>query len=196
MCPPSAGTIELDGLKVDSATATRKQSIALRRNLSFVFQNYALFANKMAQENISEALITVWKQSKPEANTRALEILEEIGLVEHANHYPSQPSGSQQQRIGIGRAMATQSQVILFDEPTSALDPEWLDEVLGLIKRLAELHHTMVIVTHEIEFARDIADRVIFMAEGKIIEQGPTDQLISNPKDPRTQRFLGRILRE
>ncbi len=150
----------------------------------------------MAQENISEALITVWKQSKPEANTRALEILEEIGLVEHANHYPSQPSGSQQQRIGIGRAMATQSQVILFDEPTSALDPEWLDEVLGLIKRLAELHHTMVIVTHEIEFARDIADRVIFMAEGKIIEQGPTDQLISNPKDPRTQRFLGRILRE
>jgi putative amino-acid transport system ATP-binding protein len=192
---PTQGVIQVGELSVDSATATQKQIMGLRRNLSFVFQNYALFANKTALENISEALITVWKRPKEQALAQARAIIDDIGLSDRANHYPSQLSGGQQQRIGIGRAMATPSQAILFDEPTSALDPEWVDEVLGLIKKLAEKRRTMVIVTHEIEFARDIADRVVFMAEGKIIEQGPPSEILTAPKDPRTQRFLSRILR-
>lgn len=192
---PSSGCIEVDQQKVDASNATKQQILQLRRSLSFVFQNYALFANKTALENICEPLTTVWKQPKAQAQQAAMAILEEIGLKERAHHYPSQLSGGQQQRIGIGRAMATPSQAILFDEPTSALDPEWVDEVLGLIKKLAKEQRTMVIVTHEIEFARDIADRVVFMAQGSIIEQGATEQVLTAPQDPRTQRFLARVLR-
>jgi putative amino-acid transport system ATP-binding protein len=192
---PSEGRIEVGNLTVDAATATPQQILELRRSLSFVFQNYSLFANKTALENISEALVTVWKQPKEQAQLKALSVLEEIGLKDRANHYPSQLSGGQQQRVGIGRAMAVPNEAILFDEPTSALDPEWVDEVLGLIRKLAEINRTMIIVTHEIEFARDIADRVVFMAEGSIIEQGPADEVLTNPKDPRTQRFLARVLR-
>jgi putative amino-acid transport system ATP-binding protein len=192
---PTAGIIEVGKHKVDAAHASPQQILNLRRSLSFVFQNYSLFANKTALENISESLVTVWKQPHQQAHAKALAILEEIGLKDRANHYPSQLSGGQQQRVGIGRAMATPNEAILFDEPTSALDPEWVDEVLGLIRKLAEKKRTMIIVTHEIEFARDIADRVIFMAEGSIIEQGPANEMLNNPKDPRTQRFLARVLR-
>lgn len=192
---PSEGRIEVGNLAVDAATATPQQILGLRRSLSFVFQNYSLFANKTALENISEALTTVWKQPKEQAQAKALSVLEEIGLKDRAHHYPSQLSGGQQQRVGIGRAMAIPNEAILFDEPTSALDPEWVDEVLGLIRKLAEINRTMIIVTHEIEFARDIADRVVFMAEGSIIEQGPAEEVLTQPKDPRTQRFLARVLR-
>jgi len=160
-----------------------------------VFQNYALFANKTALDNIAEGLITVWKQPKAEARATALGILKDIGLAEKQDAYPASLSGGQQQRVGIGRAMAAHSKVILFDEPTSALDPEWVDEVLGLMKQLARQHQTMVVVTHEIEFARDVADRVIFMEGGRIVEQGPPDQILVDPQDPRTREFLRKVLK-
>ncbi|MGL5596821.1 MAG: amino acid ABC transporter ATP-binding protein [Aeromonas sp.] len=191
---PDAGTLIIDDLELDLANASQQQAIELRKRASFVFQNYALFANKTALGNIAEGLITVWKQPKAEAFATALGILKEIGLADKQDAYPASLSGGQQQRVGIGRAMAAHSNVILFDEPTSALDPEWVDEVLGLIKALARRHQTMVVVTHEIEFARDIADRVIFMDAGRIVEQGPPNQILVAPQDPRTRAFLRKVL--
>lgn len=192
---PEAGQLSLDDLSLDLAHASEAQAIELRKRASFVFQNYALFANKTALDNIAEGLITVWKQPKAQAQASALAILEDIGLADKQNAYPSSLSGGQQQRVGIGRAMAAHSKVILFDEPTSALDPEWVDEVLGLMKKLASQHQTMVVVTHEIEFARDVADRVIFMEGGRIVEQGPPAEILVNPKDPRTREFLRKVLK-
>lgn len=189
------GMISVDGLTVNAEQHHVNEIIALRRKLAFVFQNYSLFANLNAEQNIAEALITVWKQNKAEALTKARQILQDIGLADKAKHYPSQLSGGQQQRIGIGRAMATPSQAILFDEPTSALDPEWVGEVLGLIKMLAKRKQTLLIVTHEMAFAREVADRVIFMSDGNIVEQGPPEQLFTQAKDPRTQQFISRILK-
>ena len=192
---PDAGTLAIDDLELDLAHASEQQAIELRKRASFVFQNYALFANKTALDNIAEGLITVWKQPKAEARATALGILKDIGLADKQDAYPASLSGGQQQRVGIGRAMAAHSKVILFDEPTSALDPEWVDEVLGLMKELARQHQTMVVVTHEIEFARDVADRVIFMEGGRIVEQGPPDQILVDPKDPRTREFLRKVLK-
>ncbi|MHA7003189.1 amino acid ABC transporter ATP-binding protein [Aeromonas schubertii] len=192
---PDAGQLAIDDLNMDLARACDRQAIELRKRASFVFQNYALFANKTAQENIAEGLVTVWKQPRAEANATALGILHDIGLEEKKDAYPSSLSGGQQQRVGIGRAMAAHSKVILFDEPTSALDPEWVDEVLGLMKQLARRHQTMVVVTHEIEFAREVADRVIFMEGGRIVEQGPPGEILVDPKDPRTRTFLRKVLK-
>lgn len=192
---PDAGQLAIDDLNMDLARASDRQAIELRKRASFVFQNYALFANKTAQENIAEGLVTVWKQPRAEANATALGILHDIGLEEKKDAYPSSLSGGQQQRVGIGRAMAAHSKVILFDEPTSALDPEWVDEVLGLMKQLARRHQTMVVVTHEIEFAREVADRVIFMEGGRIVEQGPPGEILVDPKDPRTRTFLRKVLK-
>jgi len=163
------------------------------RPLNTVFQNYALFANKTARENITQALITVQGYSKAEANARADATLRETGLFEKADSYPAALSGGQQQRVGIGRAMALDADLMLFDEPTSALDPEWVGEVLDLMRRVAEKRQTMLIVTHEIQFAREIADRIVFMDEGRIVEQGPPAELLDAPKDPRTQSFLRRV---
>ncbi|MBZ6073668.1 amino acid ABC transporter ATP-binding protein [Aeromonas schubertii] len=192
---PDAGQLAIDDLNMELARASDRQAIELRKRASFVFQNYALFANKTAQENIAEGLVTVWKQPRAEANATALGILRDIGLEEKKDAYPSSLSGGQQQRVGIGRAMAAHSKVILFDEPTSALDPEWVDEVLGLMKQLARRHQTMVVVTHEIEFAREVADRVIFMEGGRIVEQGPPGEILVDPKDPRTRTFLRKVLK-
>lgn len=192
---PDAGQLAIDDLNLDLARASDRQAIELRKRASFVFQNYALFANKTAQENIAEGLVTVWKQPRAEANATALGILRDIGLEDKKDAYPSSLSGGQQQRVGIGRAMAAHSKVILFDEPTSALDPEWVDEVLGLMKQLARRHQTMVVVTHEIEFAREVADRVIFMEGGRIVEQGPPGEILVDPKDPRTRTFLRKVLK-
>ncbi|ALP42496.1 amino acid ABC transporter ATP-binding protein [Aeromonas schubertii] len=192
---PDAGQLAIDDLNMELARASDRQAIELRKRASFVFQNYALFANKTAQENIAEGLVTVWKQPRAEANATALGILHDIGLEEKKDAYPSSLSGGQQQRVGIGRAMAAHSKVILFDEPTSALDPEWVDEVLGLMKQLARRHQTMVVVTHEIEFAREVADRVIFMEGGRIVEQGPPGEILVDPKDPRTRTFLRKVLK-
>lgn len=191
---PDNGTVRVGNLSVDAKTASRADILALRRSTSFVFQNYALFANKTARENITQALITVKGLSKAEANARADATLQETGLADKADAYPAALSGGQQQRVGIGRAMALDASLMLFDEPTSALDPEWVGEVLDLMRRVAEKRQTMLIVTHEIQFAREIADRIIFMADGHIVEQGPPEQLLDNPQDPRTKAFLRRVL--
>ncbi|SDF44245.1 amino acid ABC transporter ATP-binding protein [Limimaricola pyoseonensis] len=190
---PEAGTIRVGDLTVDAAKATKAQILALRRRTAFVFQNYALFANKTARENITEALVTVQRKPRAEAEARADSILGEIGLAEKAGSYPAALSGGQQQRVGIGRAMALDAQLMLFDEPTSALDPEWVGEVLDLMRRVAEQHQTMLIVTHEMQFAREIADRVIFMEGGRIVEEGPPAQIFDDPRDARTKAFLRRV---
>ena len=194
--PPLPGQITIGDAKFDASSYTQKDIINLRKKASFVFQNYALFANKTALENIAEGLITVWKQTKKQASARAMEVLTAIGLEDKKDHYPSSLSGGQQQRIGIGRAMAAHSKVILFDEPTSALDPEWVEEVLGLIKELAKSKQTMIVVTHEMEFAREVADKVIFMDGGTIVEQGSPDEIFTRPKSNRTQNFLKKYFNE
>lgn len=190
---PDSGTIEFGDFKVDAAQATRRQILALRRCTSFVFQNYSLFANKTARENITEALTTVRGQSPAQARERADAILRETGLLDKAESYPAALSGGQQQRVGIGRAMALDADLMLFDEPTSALDPEWVGEVLDLMRRVAESRQTMLIVTHEMQFAREIAHRVVFMDGGRIIEQGPPAAILGAPEDPRVRDFLRRV---
>ncbi|MCX4025240.1 amino acid ABC transporter ATP-binding protein [Endozoicomonas sp. SM1973] len=190
---PSAGTVTIDGVTVNSLSYTSNDVLALRRKTAFVFQQYALFKNKTALANIMEPLVAVQKRSKTEAKKTATDILAKVGLADKANAFPAQLSGGQQQRIGIGRALATQSPVILFDEPTSALDPEKVGEVLDLMKALAEQQQTMLVVTHEMQFARQVADRVLFMADGGIVEQGSPEQLFTNPQDSRTKDFLARV---
>ena len=191
---PTAGEITVGDLTVDVNRASRAEILSLRRRTAFVFQNYALFANKTALENVAERLVVVDKWPKEKAYQRSREILERIGLADKADAYPASMSGGQQQRVGIGRAMATGAEVILFDEPTSSLDPEWVEEVLGLMQQLASERQTMMVVTHEMSFARDVADRVIFIDGGRIVEQGPPSEIFSNPQDPRTQDFLKKIL--
>ena len=190
---PDSGVIRIGDLTVDAASARPADILALRRRTAFVFQNYALFANKTARENITEALITVQRKTREAADARADAILREIGLLDKAEAYPAALSGGQQQRIGIGRAMALDAGLMLFDEPTSSLDPEWVGEVLDLMRRVAALQQTMLIVTHEMQFAREIADRVIFMDGGRVVEQGPPAQLFDAPRDKRTESFLRRV---
>ncbi|EYD70930.1 amino acid ABC transporter ATP-binding protein [Limimaricola hongkongensis] len=190
---PEAGTIRVGDMTVDAGGASKAEILALRRRTAFVFQNYALFANKTARQNITEALVTVQKKPRAEAEARADAILREIGLAEKAGSYPAALSGGQQQRVGIGRAMALDAELMLFDEPTSALDPEWVGEVLDLMRRVAQERQTMLIVTHEMQFAREIADRVIFMEGGRIVEQGPPAQIFDAPRDARTRDFLRRV---
>jgi putative S-methylcysteine transport system ATP-binding protein len=190
---PDAGIIGIGDLTVDAARATRKDILALRRRTAFVFQNYSLFANKTARENITEALVTVHGKSRAQAEARADTILGETGLSDKAGSYPAALSGGQQQRVGIGRAMALDADLMLFDEPTSALDPEWVGEVLDLMRRVAESRQTMLIVTHEMQFAREIAHRVIFMEGGRIVEQGPPEAIFDDPQDQRTRDFLRRV---
>lgn len=191
---PDAGRLKVGDLDIDVTRASKQDILGLRRRTAFVFQNYALFANKTALENIAEGLIVVNRWPKAKAHARAREILERIGLAEKADAYPASLSGGQQQRIGIGRAMAAQAEVILFDEPTSSLDPEWVEEVLALMKQLARERQTMLVVTHEMGFARDVADRVIFMEGGRIVEQDLPSRLFTQPQDPRTKDFLRKVL--
>jgi putative amino-acid transport system ATP-binding protein len=175
---PDSGAIRIGDLMVEAATARPTDILSLRRRTAFVFQNHSLFANKTARENITEALITVHRKSPAVAKVRADAILREIGLADKADAYPAALSGGQQQRIGIGRAMALDADLMLIDEPTSALDPEWVGKVLDLMGRIAEKRQTMLIVTHEMQFAREIADRVIFMDGGRIVGTGTHDQLL------------------
>lgn len=190
---PDSGQITIGDLTVDAARASKADILAIRRRTGFVFQNYALFANKTARQNITEALLTVKGMSHADADARADIILRETGLQARADAYPASLSGGQQQRVGIGRAMALDADLLLFDEPTSALDPEWVGEVLDLMRKLAETRQTMLIVTHEMQFAREIADRILFMDGGRIVEQGPPAQLLDTPRDPRTKAFLRRV---
>ena len=190
---PDQGRITLGDLSVDAERASRADILALRRRTAFVFQSYALFANKNARQNITEALTVVRKWPKDKAHARADQILQQIGLADRGESYPSALSGGQQQRVGIGRAMALDADLMLLDEPTSALDPEWVGEVLDLIRRIADGRQTMLIVTHEMQFAREIADRIVFMDGGRIVEQGPPDQIFGNAQDERTRAFLRRV---
>lgn len=187
---PEQGEIEVDDLKINVKNATKKQIFQLRKKTSMVFQNYNLFKNKTALENIMEPLIVVKKLDKKIARDEALKILKVVGLEDKKDYYPSKLSGGQQQRVGIGRAMAMDPEVILFDEPTSALDPELVGEVLDVMKNLANKHTTMMIVTHEMSFAKNVGDRIIFMDEGRIVEEGNPEQIFNNPKNPRTSQFL------
>ena len=189
---PTTGTISINDLNIDSQNASKKDIIRLRKltSMVFLFQNYNLFANKTALENIMEPLLVAQNKSKKEARIIAESMLQLVGLSEKQNSYPCQLSGGQQQRVGIARAMATSPEVILFDEPTSSLDPELVREVLDVIKSLKEKHTTMLITTHEMDFARNIADCILFMSDGIILEQGSPEQIFTAPKHERTKAFL------
>ena len=191
---PNKGTIKVGDLSINTEKITRKDTLQLRRKTAMVFQSYNLFANKNALENVMEGLLVVKKMKKEEAKRKSLALLEKVGLANKADHYPSQLSGGQQQRVGIARALALDPEVILFDEPTSALDPELVGEVLEVIKKIASEGVTMIIVTHELSFARDISTNVVFMEKGSIVEQAEPKQLFSNPQQQRTKEFIGNYL--
>lgn len=194
---PEQGTISFEHepkLSIDFAQQPSKaEIIALRRKSGMVFQQYNLFPHKTALENVMEAPVQVQKKSVAQAQEEALILLNKVGLSEQAHLYPYQLSGGQQQRVGIARALALQPELMLFDEPTSALDPELVHDVLTTMKELANEGWTMVVVTHEIQFALDVADVVVVMDGGVIVEQGFPDDLFQNPQHERTKRFLSRI---
>lgn len=190
------GQLDFDEQHLDYAKVTGKEIKAIRHKTAFVFQNYNLFNNKTALENVTEGLIYGRGVEKSKAVEVAKKALDRVGLAERYDYYPSQLSGGQQQRVGIARAIAVEPEIILMDEPTSALDPELIGEVLGVIKSLADEGKTMVIVTHEMQFAKEISTNVIFMDGGKIVEQGSASKIFTNPEELRTRRFLRRVLPE
>ncbi|MCY8115819.1 amino acid ABC transporter ATP-binding protein [Bacillus spizizenii] len=190
---PDQGLIEIGEAKLNAERFTRKEAHRLRQQTAMVFQNYNLFKNKTALQNITEALIVAQHKSRDEAKRIGMDILKQVGLEHKADSYPITMSGGQQQRIGIARALAVNPHAILLDEPTSALDPELVAGVLQVIKSIAEKQTTMIIVTHEMAFAKEVADKVIFMADGHIIEQGTPEELFDHPKNERTKRFIKQV---
>lgn len=188
------GMMEFDEYHLQLNSASTREVRKIRQKTAFVFQNYNLFQNKTVLENVTAGLIIGRNMEKTEAVDRALKALAKVGLSDRVDFYPSQLSGGQQQRVGIARAIAVEPDVILFDEPTSALDPELIGEVLSIIKQLAQEGTTMIIVTHEMKFAADVATHVIFMADGNIIEEGTPREIFQRPKQERTRNFLRRIL--
>ena len=185
-----SGEMDFDDEQLDLKKVPKKTVLALRRKTAFVFQNYNLFSNKTALENVMEGLVIARKIPKAQAKDIAMKALEKVGLKDRADFYPASLSGGQQQRVGIARAIAVNPEVILFDEPTSALDPELTGEVLSVIRKLADEGTTMVIVTHEMAFAREIADHVVFMEGGFIVEEGTSNQIFTSQKEERTKKFL------
>ena len=188
------GYINFDDLNIDLSKPSKKDIKKIRRKTAFVFQNYNLFANKTALENVTEGLVVARKVPKDEAIKIAKEALDKVGLSKRYDYYPSELSGGQQQRVGIARAIAVNPDVILFDEPTSALDPELIGEVLTVMKDLAKEGTTMIVVTHEMKFAQDVASKVVFMDKGVVVEEGTPDEIFYHPKQERTKQFLRRIL--
>ena len=188
---PTSGSIIFDG---DEITDPKTNIDLHRQKMGMVFQHFNLFPHKTIRENIKLAPVTLKKMTKEEADKRADELLERVGLADKANAYPEQLSGGQKQRIAIVRSLAMDPEVMLFDEPTSALDPEMVGEVLDLMKQLAREGMTMVVVTHEMGFAREVGTRVVFIDEGKIKEQAEPEEFFSNPKDERLKEFLSKIL--
>jgi ABC-type polar amino acid transport system ATPase subunit len=194
---PNAGVITVAGISVpagERTSAHRQQIIELRERAGMVFQSFNLFPHKTVLENLIEAPTIVKRMSRDQAIPIAEQLLEKVGLSDKRDVYPSKLSGGQQQRVAIARALTMQPQVMLFDEPTSALDPELIGEVLEVMRDLARDGMTMLVVTHEMSFAREVADRVIFIDSGMFVEEGPPDQCLTNPQDERTRRFLERIL--
>lgn len=190
------GRIIIGNTDVKFKHATKKEILSIRKQTAMVFQNYNLFNNKTALENVMEGLVIARKIPKQQAEEISKRTLDKVGLSDKYNFYPSQLSGGQQQRVGIARALALNPEVILFDEPTSALDPELVGEVLSVMKNVAKEGITMVVVTHEMSFASDIASKVIFMDGGVVVEEGSSREIFMNPKEDRTKQFLKRILPE
>ena len=188
---PSAGSITFDGVEI---TSPKTDIDKVRRQMGMVFQHFNLFPNMTILKNITLAPVRTGLMTQAEANEKAMQLLKRVGLEEKADAYPNQLSGGQKQRIAIVRALAMNPKVMLFDEPTSALDPEMVGEVLDLMRDLAKEGMTMAVVTHEMGFAREVADRVVFMADGKILEEGVPEELFDRPKDPRLQDFLSKVL--
>lgn len=184
------GSITFDGKTHNFKTISKKEIAEIRLHTGFVFQNYNLFANKTALQNVTQGLITVRKMPKEEANKIGMEMLEKVGMADRADYYPSQLSGGQQQRVAIARALAPDPEIIYFDEPTSALDPELIGEVLNVMKDLAKEGRTMIVVTHEMSFARDVSNHTIFMENGVICEEGESKEFFRNPNKERTREFL------
>ena len=188
---PTGGQITFDGVNI---TDPKCDINLVRRRMGMVFQQFNLFPHLTVLKNMTLAPVLTGLMSKEEAEKKAMKLLERVNLVEKANVYPKQLSGGQQQRIAIVRALCMSPDVMLFDEPTSALDPEMVGEVLEVMKGLAEEGMTMIVVTHEMGFAREVADRVLFMDEGVVMEEGTPEEIFSNPKNPRTQDFLRKVL--
>jgi len=196
---PDQGSVTVGGITIDASLSLNKQKEKvrqLRQQVGFVFQNFNLFPHRSVLENIIEGPVIVKGEPKAEAQARARQLLEKVGLTGKEASFPRRLSGGQQQRVAIARALAMRPEVILFDEPTSALDPELVGEVLNTIRALAQEKRTMVIVTHEMSFARDVADRAIFMDQGRIVEQGEARTLFSNPQQARTRQFLDKFLNQ
>jgi polar amino acid transport system ATP-binding protein len=186
-----SGTVIVDGFEISDKKVNINK---VRENIGMVFQQFNLFPHMTVLENITMAPTELKKMSKDDAKKRAMELLERVGLADKADSFPKQLSGGQQQRVAIARALAMNPDIMLFDEPTSALDPEMVGEVLAVMKELARQGMTMVVVTHEMGFARDVADRVLFMADGVVVEQGSPEEIFSNPKEARTKEFLNCVL--
>ncbi len=190
------GEMDFNGRKLSLASASKKEIAAVRKQTAFVFQNYNLFANKTALENVTVGLVSGHGMARDKAKKVALAALQKVGMADRADYYPAQLSGGQQQRVAIARAIAASPDVILFDEPTSALDPELVSEVLQVMKELAQEGTTMIVVTHEMKFAREAATHVVFMADGVVVEEGRAEEIFTAPKEERTRRFLQYILPE
>jgi cystine transport system ATP-binding protein len=191
---PTKGVLTIEGQSLNFSQPVSKRDIAsFRRLTGMVFQSYNLFPHKTALENVMEGPVTVKKEEKEAARKRAHNLLEKVGLGDKLDFYPAQLSGGQQQRVGIARALAMEPKVMLFDEPTSALDPELVGEVLKVMKDLASEGMTMIVVSHEMRFAREVADEVIFMDQGVIVERDKPEEIFTNPKEERTKKFLNLI---
>ena len=188
---PTAGSIKVDGVEI---TGKKVDLPSHRQKMGMVFQHFNLFPHKTVLENLTMAPIRIKKVPKAEAEQKAMTLLGRVGLADRANDYPAQLSGGQKQRVAIVRALCMEPEVMLFDEPTSALDPEMVGEVLDLMRDLAKDGMTMAVVTHEMGFAREVADRVVFMADGKILEEGSPTDIFDHPQDPRLQDFLSKVL--
>lgn len=188
--PADSGMITIGDITRDVSKVSKQDILAVRRKTAMVFQNYALFSKKTAKENVMESLLMVQGLKRKEAEEEAECYLEKVGMATRMNYYPNKLSGGQQQRVGIARALAIKPEVILFDEPTSALDPELVSGILDVIQQVAHQQTTMILVTHEMNFAKQVSDHVIFLDKGSILEEGSPDELFNHPKEERTEQFI------